>query len=532
MKHRPFAAAALLVVPVAFPPPAPAQCVGGRVEAAVPVEQGMLGYSLAVSGYRAFSGAYYEPLGSPMNYVGAVHVFEYGPSGFADVQTLYSPGPTFLGQFGRDLDAADDWLVVGSSADANGNDTGAGFVYRRSRTGWSHHQTLTSPNPYLGENLGLSVAMDDKRVVLGAPGLSTGVGSAYVFELQGGVWSFVDQLRPTGPQVVNGFGTDVAISGDRILVGAAKSGPPGLSPGAGYVFELQGGVWTQTARLVGQGATWSDVYGQVVALDGQTAVVTGWGHSLPGGAQGAAWVFEGQNGSWTETVKLVSTRANGSRFGASVDIDGDRILVGARSAGGFFFSQSFVELFRRVPLGWASELERVGPTTFHGIGFGDSVALWGDSMIVGNSSGGQVLFSSGDLTHYDLPAVQATAYCTATPNSTGAPARAELLCPGLLDGRLLLNASPVPNTPGLFVYGGTQASVPLLGGTLCVGGPLRRLPPVVARNNALYSELDLSLYPALQPGTNWNFQAYFRDPAGPGGYPANLSDGLNVILAP
>ena len=45
---------------------------------------------------------------------------------------------------------------------------------------------------------------------------------------------------------------------------------------------------------------------------------------------GSAYVFELQNGSWTEVAKLVDSNGAGSdRFGHSVSLSGDRALIGA-----------------------------------------------------------------------------------------------------------------------------------------------------------------------------------------------------------
>jgi hypothetical protein len=231
--------------------------------------------------------------------------------------------------------------------------------------------------------------------------------------------------------------------------------------------------------------------------------------------------------------KVVSTPGNGSYFGVSVDLDGDHLLVGARSNGSWPLSQSFVELFQRGPGGFESELVRFGPPSGAGIGFGDSVVLWGDAMLLGNSTGSAGSPYGGEVVFEDLPRVEAGPYCKATTNSTGAAARIELACPGILEERLLLRAAPVPETLGLFFVGSTRAFAPLHDGFLCVGGTLTRLSPVLARGGVLSGELDLVASQAgggpLLPGSTCFVQAWFRDPAA-GGAGANLSSGLAVTL--
>jgi hypothetical protein len=512
--------------------PGAAQCQDGLLFAGAGPAGGSLGHAVdAAQGY-AFAGAPYDTTHGTN--AGSVTVFEYGPAGFVESLTLYSPTPAPMDQFGQALAAQGEWLVVGTRNDSAGLSPGAGVVYRLTPQGWTWSQTLTAwganPLPYVGE----SVAIEGDRIALGAPGISTQVGAVYLFELQGDVWVEVDRVEPVSSYTVRGFGRDVALCGEQLIVGADYHSPGGLAPGAAFVFEHQQGAWVQTGTLVASDATWSDVYGQRVALEGGTAVVSGWSHTGPGPARGAVWVFERRDGRWQETQKLLSTPANGSRFGFSVDLEGDRLLVGARSNGSWPLSQSFVELFHRGPGGFGSELVRLGPPSGAGIGFGDAVALWGDAMLVGNSTGSTGAAYAGEVWFEDLPRVEASPYCKATPNSTGTPARIELACPGILQEQLLLRAAPVPDTLGLFLVGTTRAFLPLHNGFRCVGGTLTRLAPVLAQGHVLAGELDLAASQAaggpLLPGSTCYVQAWFRDPAA-GGAAANLTSGLAVTLS-
>lgn len=511
--------------------PGAAQCRDGVLFAAAGPVPSSLGDAVDAAGGFAFAGATLD--GTHGTNAGSVTIFEYGPAGFAETQTLYSPNPEAFDQFGQALAADGEWLVVGTRDEAAGLSLGAGVVYRLEQGVWTWFQTLRAtgspPVPYVGE----SVAIEGNRIALGAPGLSIETGAVYVFELRGGAWVQVDEIAPAGPQTVHGFGRDVALSGDRLLVGADYRSAGGLAPGAAFVFELRSGAWTQTEVLVASDATWSDVYGQTVDLDGDTAVVSGWFHAGPGVARGAVWVFEDVGGPWQETQKLVSTPANASLFGFSVDLAGDRLLVGARSNGGWPLSDTFAELFRRGPAGFESELVRFGPPSGAGIGFGDSVDLWGDAMLVGNSTGSTVGPYAGEVHFEDLPRVEVQPYCRATPNSTGSAARIEVPCPGILDETLLLRAAPVPDTVGLFLVGTTPTFAPLADGYLCVGGPLTRLAPALAQGGVLRGELDLAASQAgggpLPPGATGYFQAWFRDPAA-GGAGSNLTPGLAVTL--
>lgn len=121
-------------------------------------------------------------------------------------------------------------------------------------------------------------------------------------------------------------------------------------------------------------------------------------------------------------------------------------------------------------------------------------------------------------------------YCDSLPNSTGASARIDWegsTSPSIAD--LVLIAEGVPDQPGLFFFGPNQVQLPFGNGLRCVGGQVHRLPVEFASGGVLRHALDFGASPAsaIEPGSTWNFQAWFRDPAA-GGSTFNLSDGLHV----
>ena len=162
----------------------------------------------------------------------------------------------------------------------------------------------------------------------------------------------------------DGFGHDVDIDGDVMVVGAI---------GAAYVFTRSDGKWSETAKLTVAGAPpglaanrfddddqsrYVPVEGQDVFLDREGAIYGGLGRSVAidgkvvvVGAYEAAHVFIYDEGEWAETAKLTgpddlsglgplgenaSTTGMGSTlgfleggFGQSVAVDGDTIVVGA-----------------------------------------------------------------------------------------------------------------------------------------------------------------------------------------------------------
>jgi hypothetical protein len=130
------------------------------------------------------------------------------------------------------------------------------------------------------------------------------------------------------------FGRTVAVSGNTALVGNLADDAPGaLDSGSAYIFERDyGGTdnWGEVKKLVADDAAANDQFGVSLAIDGDVAVVGAFGDD---GLRGAAYVFErhaGGTNNWGQVKKLVaSDRQLNDRFGNSVAVSGDTILVGA-----------------------------------------------------------------------------------------------------------------------------------------------------------------------------------------------------------
>src|SRR5262245_13204914 len=189
------------------------------------------------------------------------------------------------------------------------------------------------------DSFGSAVALSGERVLVGAEldnhsGRSD-AGSAYVFERDAaGAWVQRAKLIAADRQVGDHFGTAVALERERALIGADGDDDRGSFSGSAYVFERDAsGAWLQTARLLaGDGAAF-DIFGDALALSEGRVLVGAPGNSERGAGAGAAYVFErGARGLWFQTAKLTaSDAAPGAFFGNTVALEGSRVLVGAFS---------------------------------------------------------------------------------------------------------------------------------------------------------------------------------------------------------
>ena len=131
------------------------------------------------------------------------------------------------------------------------------------------------------------------------------------------------------------FGYSVAVSGNRAVVGAPGDDERGGDAGAVYILERVGGTWSVVGKLLATDAVGGWNFGFSVDVWGDRIVVGAPTASVAGELFGAAYVFERIAGQWIQTAQLSPTPLAGS-FGHDVAIHGDFIAVGASGRVTFF----------------------------------------------------------------------------------------------------------------------------------------------------------------------------------------------------
>ncbi len=165
--------------------------------------------------------------------------------------------------------------------------------------------------------------------------ISTAVLGALLLLGAGPGWALtpteVAKLTALGAMAGDQFGRSVAVSGDTAVIGADLDDDKGTNSGSAYVFIRSAGTWTEVAKLTASDAAVGDQFGRSVAVAGDTAVIGANGDDDAGSNSGSAYVFIRSGTTWTEQAKLTaSDAAAGERFGGSVALAGDTAVIGAR----------------------------------------------------------------------------------------------------------------------------------------------------------------------------------------------------------
>lgn len=243
----------------------------------------------------------------------------------------------------------------------------------------------------VSDQYGAAIDLDGSTAVLGDRWTTVATlgqaGSAHVFVESGGIWAAEAALFAPDPTTSAAFGCAVALDGDTLAVGAERaSSPGGAATGAVYVFTRNAGAWTLQQKVVGADSLTSDVFGRSVSVDGDTLAIGAAAADLPGKINaGAVYVFTRSGAVWSQQQKLIAASPSAAeQFGEEVELDGDSLAIGAPFAGtGGLASNGAAYVFTRVSSAWSMQQKLTASDAASFDGFGRSIALRGDRLLVG-----------------------------------------------------------------------------------------------------------------------------------------------------
>ena len=248
-------------------------------------------------------------------------------------------------------------------------------------------QKVTASDGTANSYFGSAAAVNGSTALIGADGENSFQGAAYLFTNSNSTWSQGQKLTASDGLAGDEFGYRVALADDTLLVGAFTATVGGVaSQGAAYVFNASNGTWSESQKLTASDGGLFDNFGASVALDGSTLVVGANGATVGGNAaQGAVYVFTQSNGTWTQTQKLTANDgAAYDNFGLSVALKGSTILVGSpRAAIGGNAGQGALYVFTESNGTWSQTQKLTASDGAANDSFGESVALDGSTALIG-----------------------------------------------------------------------------------------------------------------------------------------------------
>jgi choice-of-anchor B domain-containing protein len=224
------------------------------------------------------------------------------------------------------------WLVVGLIAGLLATDTQA------QTTSTARPAASSAASSAGAGGFGHAIAVSGDVLFAGEAKSIHAPGRVLVYRWQDGGWSAPAELMANEANVGDGFGSALAVNGERLVVGAPASD-------AVYVFTPDGDTWTQSARLTLSDDLQADVapapdrrpyLGTTLAVSETTIAVrvTDPPFTFQPGTSSVV-LFEQVDGAWTASQVLApEDDATGDGFGTALAFHEGQLLVSAPNASG------------------------------------------------------------------------------------------------------------------------------------------------------------------------------------------------------
>jgi FG-GAP repeat protein len=287
-------------------------------------------------------------------------------------------------QFGSAASLDGTFALLG--ADGENGARGAAYFYTKGDSGWTELQRIVADDPAVAE-FGYRVLLRGDLAVVTAdqssPGGVTAQGSAYVFAPDGtGTWQQTQILLADDGALFDNFGSTASMDGNTLAIGAhGATVGANAAQGAAYLFENHDGTFTQVGKVVADDGAAFDNFGITTAIAGDTLFVGAATAQIGGNSgQGAVYAFQYDGAAWTEVQKLVADDgASGDNFGLSLAFDGTTLMVGSIFSGG----TGAVYVFTNDGTGWQQQqrlsVDGISQYSF----FGNAIALHDGAALIG-----------------------------------------------------------------------------------------------------------------------------------------------------
>jgi hypothetical protein len=206
----------------------------------------MFGYAVVIDANTLIIGARNNNH-SGLDDAGSAYIFTRTGQIWSQQAVLFASDASIADHFGFSVAIDGNWAVIGAyECDINGvPDAGAAYVFARTDAGWVERQKLFDANdPCSSEDFGWSVAIENDTILAGCPSDSLDgkqTGSVFEFVRSGVTWVQRDRLTAPDANKDDGFGSSVALSAGRLIVGAPYDDDAGLNSGSAYIFNSSAG---------------------------------------------------------------------------------------------------------------------------------------------------------------------------------------------------------------------------------------------------------------------------------------------------
>ena len=312
---------------------------------------------------------------------GSAYVFHCEGNQWVQDQKLLAADGTAGDWFGISVAIQDDFIFIGADADDNENGINAGsvYVFRCIDSSWIYQDTVAASDGTANDYFGRYISLDGDSALIGAYYDNNITGSAYVFQRTGDDWIEEEKLIASDGEPGDYFGVSTSMSGDYALIGAYRDDNiNGIDAGSAYLFKRTSNGWIEEGRILASDGASYDRFGISTSVDGDSMII---GAYYDDAYTGSSYIFKNTGTGWVEETKLLASNGKPNDFfGRSVSLDDEYAIVGAWGDNG---SSGSVYIFKHTDTIWVEEGKIYASDGAPNDRFGYQVSLNGRTAIIG-----------------------------------------------------------------------------------------------------------------------------------------------------
>ena len=282
---------------------------------------------------------------------------------FDELQKIYAADGSSGSHFGWSISLGSNYLVVGQHGGYGG---GAAYVFIKNNGTWIQLSKIRASDTEGNNQFGERVSTDGEYILVGAPGKRVDgqmTGASYFYKAGNGTWEEQEIIG----ELNDHFGSSVAIYGDYALIGADRTG---FTNSLAYLFHYNGTVWEEVQKIPTLSNVW---FGKSVALTGNMAVI----------ADNTNIHLYNFSDDTLAYLTSITYGTSGDEFGSSLCMSDDYIVAGSPRSDENGDDAGAVYVFHKLANMWVLNAQLVPESVKAGDRFGSSVALSGDYLVVG-----------------------------------------------------------------------------------------------------------------------------------------------------
>ena len=264
---------------------------------------------------------------------GAAHIFIRSGTTWSHQATLPRTGDGNSGnEFGVTVGISSDgtYAIVGSPSGTP--NTGSAHIYIRSGTTWTHQKLMVDPNGQASDQFGFGVHIsgDGNYAAIGSPYDASNTGAGHIFVRSGTSWTHQQQITITSAATGDYAFEQLKLTDDgTVLVASVRGRRDGSATlyGSLVIFTRSGTNWTQTDEIRGEtlpNAVSYDLIGHCsdISSDGTMIVSGAYNRDTGGTDRGALFSIPFSEEIVDASTQVFTATGTGIVSGSTVQLEG------------------------------------------------------------------------------------------------------------------------------------------------------------------------------------------------------------------